>query len=118
MSALPPKADMCGATRDVRYGPKADSCDAAKKSLFDHCIGDRDDPWRHLDAERLRRLKVNDQLELGRLPDWQVSRLGALEDAAGIDAVLRPPVETTVISGLSNASRVMSALPAKAEIHR
>src|SRR5262245_35383203 len=24
MSALPPKADMCGANRDVRYGPKAD----------------------------------------------------------------------------------------------
>ena len=24
MSALPPKADMCGATGDVRYGPKAD----------------------------------------------------------------------------------------------
>ena len=24
MSALPPKADMCGATRDVRYGPTAD----------------------------------------------------------------------------------------------
>jgi hypothetical protein len=24
MSALPPKADMCGAARDVRYGPKAD----------------------------------------------------------------------------------------------
>ena len=24
MSALPPKADMCGATRDVRYGPRAD----------------------------------------------------------------------------------------------
>jgi len=24
MSALPPKADMCGATSDVRYGPKAD----------------------------------------------------------------------------------------------
>jgi hypothetical protein len=24
MSALPPKADMCGATMDVRYGPKAD----------------------------------------------------------------------------------------------
>jgi hypothetical protein len=23
MSALPPKADMCGATRDVRFGPKA-----------------------------------------------------------------------------------------------
>jgi hypothetical protein len=24
MSALPPKADICGATRDVCYGPKAD----------------------------------------------------------------------------------------------
>jgi hypothetical protein len=24
MSALPPKADMCGAIRDVRFGPKAD----------------------------------------------------------------------------------------------
>jgi hypothetical protein len=24
MSALPPKADMCGATSDVRYGPRAD----------------------------------------------------------------------------------------------
>ena len=24
MSALPPKADMCVATRDVRFGPKAD----------------------------------------------------------------------------------------------
>jgi hypothetical protein len=24
MSALPPKADMCGATRNVRYGPIAD----------------------------------------------------------------------------------------------
>jgi hypothetical protein len=24
MSALPPRADMCGATRDVRFGPKAD----------------------------------------------------------------------------------------------
>jgi hypothetical protein len=25
MSALPPIADMCGATRDVRFGPKADN---------------------------------------------------------------------------------------------
>jgi len=24
ISALPPKADMCGATRDVRFGPIAD----------------------------------------------------------------------------------------------
>jgi hypothetical protein len=29
MSALPPKADMCAATGDVRYGPKADMASAA-----------------------------------------------------------------------------------------
>ena len=28
MSALPPKADMCGATRDVRFVPIADMCGA------------------------------------------------------------------------------------------
>src|SRR5215510_4293941 len=39
MSALPPKADMCGATRDVRFGPIADSCSAAKSALFDHRAG-------------------------------------------------------------------------------
>jgi hypothetical protein len=26
MSALPPKSDMCGAARDVRFGPIADIC--------------------------------------------------------------------------------------------
>src|SRR5262249_35137585 len=30
MSALPPKADMCSALGDVRFGPIADSCTAAK----------------------------------------------------------------------------------------
>ena len=29
MSALPPKADMCGALANVRFGPIADSCTAA-----------------------------------------------------------------------------------------
>jgi hypothetical protein len=35
MSALPPKADMCGAARDVRFGPKADIAG----ELFDHLVG-------------------------------------------------------------------------------
>jgi hypothetical protein len=34
MSALPPEADMCRATKDVRYGPKADI-----DTLFDHLVG-------------------------------------------------------------------------------
>jgi len=34
MSALPPKADMCSATRHVRFVPIADSCTAAKPPRF------------------------------------------------------------------------------------
>jgi hypothetical protein len=34
MSALPPKADMCGATTNVCFGPKAD----ITKHLFDHLV--------------------------------------------------------------------------------
>jgi hypothetical protein len=34
MSALPPKADMCGALAHVCFGPIADSCGAAKSQCF------------------------------------------------------------------------------------
>jgi len=36
MSALPPKADMCGATRDVRFEPKAD---IGRRGYFTCCTG-------------------------------------------------------------------------------
>jgi hypothetical protein len=44
MSALPPKADMCGATSDVRYGPKADMV------LFNHFISVGEQRRRHGEA--------------------------------------------------------------------
>ena len=34
MSALPPKADMCGALAYVCFGPIADSCTAAKTNVI------------------------------------------------------------------------------------
>ena len=34
MSALPPKADMCGALGHVRFGPKADMCSAQADVRF------------------------------------------------------------------------------------
>ena len=43
---------------------------------------------RHVEAERLGGLEIDDQFELGRLLDRQVGRLGALENAAGVDAGL------------------------------
>ena len=62
MSALPPKADMCSATRHVRFVPKADI-----NNLFDHLIRTRLHRRRHVDAERLGRREIDDKLELGRL---------------------------------------------------
>jgi hypothetical protein len=39
MSALLPKADSRAPSRNVRFGPEADSCSAAKPQLFDHLVG-------------------------------------------------------------------------------
>jgi hypothetical protein len=56
------------------------SCD----DLFDYLVGERLYRVRHLDAECPGRLQVDDELELGRLRDWQVGRFLALEDAVGV----------------------------------
>ena len=39
MSALPPKADMCGATRDVRFGPIADISQSAAPFIIESGTG-------------------------------------------------------------------------------
>src|SRR5262245_40424282 len=84
MSALPPKADMCGATRDVRFGPKADSCSAAKRSLFDHLVGAGENRRWNCQAERLGRFKIDHQLVFIRRLHWQISWLLTLEDAVDV----------------------------------
>src|SRR5262249_12766350 len=60
MSALPPKADSCTAQAHVCYGPKADI------PSLDHLVGTRNQYRRQFEAERLRRLEVNNELELSR----------------------------------------------------
>ena len=60
MSALHPIADMCAATRDVRFVPIADIC------LFDHLVGEQQEQLAHREAERLGRLEVDDEFKLGR----------------------------------------------------
>src|SRR5215204_4768608 len=52
---------------------------------FDHLVGACDERFRHADAERLRGLEVENQLNLRGLLDRQVGRLVALENAADID---------------------------------
>src|SRR5262245_5977668 len=80
MSALPPKADMCGATGNVRYGPKAD----------------------------MAGLEIDHQLERGQLYNWQVGWLLAFENPADIDAYLTiciPDVARIMQSGHSVTRR-------------
>src|SRR5260370_12827161 len=55
---------------------------------FDHFIGGHSHDLWHREAERLRRLEIDDQLELGRLHDGQIGRLGALENPTDVDAGL------------------------------
>src|SRR6185369_13151596 len=57
-------------------------------SLLDHLVGEREQPVRHLEAERLGSLEVEHELELGGLHNRQVGGLLALENPRGIDAGL------------------------------
>src|SRR5262249_29416277 len=84
MSALPPKADMCSALAYVCFGPKADSCTAAKRSLFDHLIGAGEQRRRNFEAKCFSGLEVNHQLVLSWRLNWHVSWVFALEDAVDI----------------------------------
>ena len=59
-----------------------------KPKLLDHLVGDGEQLVGHRQAKRLGGFEVDDHLELGRLHDRQITRLGALEQAAGIDAGL------------------------------
>jgi hypothetical protein len=38
-------------------------------SLFDHLVGDAEQPWREAETECLRGFEVDHELELGRLHD-------------------------------------------------
>ena len=58
MSALPPTADMCGATRHVRFVPIADI------ASVDHHVGASEQSRRHSEAEHLCCFKVDRKFEL------------------------------------------------------
>ena len=79
MSALPPKADMCGATRDVRFGPIADIW-----LSLDHLVGEQQEQLGKREAERLGRLKIDDEFKLDWRLHWQIARRLAFEDAINI----------------------------------
>ena len=54
MSALPPKADRCGATKHVRFVPIADI-----EGSLDQPVSDLLNVQRHFEAERLGSLEID-----------------------------------------------------------
>src|SRR5258706_14710640 len=55
---------------------------------FDHLVGEREQRWRNFDAECLGSVQIDEELDLGDLLNWQVGRLVAFQNSAGINASL------------------------------
>jgi len=82
MSALPPISDISRTSREVRFGPKADSCTAAILSLFDHQVGAAKQRKQHGKAESDARhhapsLRNALRAKNGRRPIVDVRRFGS-----------------------------------------
>src|SRR5215813_11840170 len=84
MSALSHFADSGRTSPKVREVPRSDICSAANCGLFDHLVGDGEQPRREAEAECPGGVEVDHELELGRLHDREVGGLLALENPAGV----------------------------------
>ena len=58
------------------------------QNLLDHLVGECEQLVRNCEAELLRGLKVEHQLEFGWLQDREIGRLDPLKNAAGVNTSL------------------------------
>src|SRR6516162_2663544 len=88
MSALPPKADIERHEWHVRFVKSGHNAVQQNLFLLDHLVGERQQLVRNLEFERLGGSQIDRQLEFGGLHDRQLGRLGAIEDAPGVQTQL------------------------------
>ena len=97
MSALPQKADI--AKSGLMHRSKT-------VSLFDDFVRGRQQRRRHRKAKRFGGLQINDQLKFGRLLNWQVAGLLALEDA--VDVGTRASIKVKIIDAVRRKTSSLS----------
>jgi hypothetical protein len=85
----PNQQTLFQADRLAREVPGGDIGSRASPGLFDRLVDAHQQGERHLDAERLRGLQVDNEVNVDRLLDGQVGRFITLENAAGIDTARR-----------------------------
>ena len=83
----------CGARRptdslNLIFAEWAATRSLVEHALFDHQVRPQQQRVRNRQAERFGSLEIDHEFELGRLHDWQVRRLFALENSPRIDAGL------------------------------
>ena len=96
---------MCNAKGHVRSTPESGhvQCNSAcplcansgHRRLFDHLVGDLLEMHRHVEAQRLGGLEIDDELIFRRRLHWHVGWFLALEDA--VDVAGRAPVQVNPI---------------------
>ena len=84
LSAMPVCDRSRAAAQHVERGHSHHFAPQKTVSLFDHLVGECEQLIRHIQAERVRGLKIDDQLEIGRQLDRQLGRLRPLENEAGV----------------------------------
>src|SRR5262245_35057024 len=64
---------------DVRFVPKVEVT-----PLFDHLVGQHEEVVWHFDPERPRGGEIDDEMEFGRLLDWEIAGLGPAQNLVHI----------------------------------
>ena len=102
MSALPPIADITRTSLHFRFVPKDDI-----RRLLEDLVGEREQIVRNGNPERLCRLEVDDQLELGCVEDRQVRGLRPLENPRSIEPDLSVTSSSSSVRGDKECSNTL-----------